>query len=115
MLKRIILFLVLTTALLSTTAVSYAASGTGPTDAVSPNRGTQTVQANSAQWFGFELGGKKEDVSVTLDAASAEGLRLEIYTPEQAAAYQNGESVKAIGAATAQKTHTLAWYGTFNQ
>lgn len=115
MLKRIILFLILATALLSTAATSYAASGSGPADAVTPNGGAQSVAANSAQWYAFELGGKKQDVSVTLDAASADGLRLEIYTPEQAAAYQNGDSVKPIGAGTAQKTHTLAWYGTFNQ
>lgn len=113
--KRILVLAVLMLSLLATGATAFAASGTGPGDAVDANGQTQSIAANTAQWYKFELGGKKADVTVTLDAASADGLRLAIYTPAQVAAYAQGESLKAVGLGATQKTHTLAWYGTFNE
>src|ERR1700682_4506665 len=113
--KRIVLFIALALSFLITAATAVAATGTGPSDAIAPNNGTQTVAANSAQWYTFELGGKKADVTVTLETATADGVRLQIYTPAQIAAYQNGEKLKAIGVGSEQQAHSLAWYGEFHQ
>lgn len=113
--KRFVLYLVLTVVLFATASTTLAASGTGPGDAIFPDGAGRTIPANSTQWYGFELGGKKADVTVTLDAASAEGLRLEIITPAQMEAYQRGEALEAVGAGSAQKDHTLAWYGEFRE
>lgn len=115
MLKRFLLLVVLTAALFATASTSFAASGTGPGDAIFPDGTNQTIATNSTQWYAFELGGKKADVTVTLDAASADGLRLEIITPAQMAAYQRGETLKSVGAGSPQETHTLAWYGEFKE
>ncbi len=114
MLKRILLILVLACAIFGTASTSFA-SGMGPGDAIYANGETITIAANSAQWFKFDVGGKKADVSATLNAASAEVLRLAIYTPEQVAAYQNGSSLKAIGSGSVQENYALAWFGEFNQ
>lgn len=95
--------------------VSYAANGSSPSDALFPIGETQTVAPHSAQWYKFDVGGKKAAVSATLDAASADTLRLEIYTPEQISAWQSGEGLKSIGSGNSQPAHTLGWNGVFNQ
>lgn len=92
-----------------------AANGSGPNDALLPIGETQTVPPHSAQWYYFDVGGKKGAVTATLDAASADGLRLEMYTPEQIAFWERGDSLKSVGAARPQPTHTLGWNGVFNQ
>ena len=118
MLKRFGFFIFIALAFLGfgiRAQISYAASGTSPNDALYPIGATQTVAENSAQWYKFDVGGRKAAVSATLDADSASGLRLEIYTPEQIAAWQNGEALKSIGVASPQPAHTLGWSGVFNQ
>lgn len=99
----------------SSPGVAEAASGTGPADALAPAGETQTVAPNSGQWYAFELGGQKRALAVTLDAASSEGLRLLVYTPQQIADWQRGDALKSVGAGTPQETHALGWYGEFNQ
>lgn len=115
MLKRIFVFLLLTCAFFATAAVSFAADGGSPSGAIYPNGQTQTVAAYAEEWYKFEVGGKKAEVTATVDAISAEGLQLTIYTIDEIAAFQNGESLKAIGVGSPQETHTLGWYGEFKQ
>lgn len=112
--KRILLVGFLAVMMLASAGTSFAASGTGPGDAIAPNGDKQTVAAHSEQWYKFEVGGKKGQVTATLDASSAEGLRLAIYTPEEIATWQRGDALKAIGVGSAQETHALAWYGVLN-
>lgn len=92
-----------------------AASGTGPDDAVWASGEPRIISPVSALWSKFDVGGKKAAVSAALDADSADGLRLEIYTPEQIAAWGRGESLKSIGSGSPQPGHTLGWSGVFNQ
>ncbi len=94
---------------------SVSANGSGPGDALYPVGAAQTVAPHSAQWYKFDVGGKKRDASATLDASTSDGLRLEIYTPEQIDAWARGESLKAIGVGSKQPAHTLGWSGVFNQ
>lgn len=91
------------------------ANASGPDSALSPIGETQTIAAHSAQWYKFDVGGKKGDVSATVDAGTKEGLRLAMYTPKEIANWQNGASLQAIGSGSAQQAHSLGWYGTFNQ
>lgn len=95
--------------------VSYAANGTSPGDALFPIGETKIVAAHSAQWYRFDVGGGKAAVSATLDANSTNALRLEMYTPEQIAAWGRGEELKAIGVGNPQPAHTLGWEGVFNR
>lgn len=97
------------------TQVSYAANGTSPSDALFPIGQAQTIAPHSAQWYKFDVGGKKAAVRATLDAPSADGLRLEIFTPEQIAAWERGDGLKSIGMGGPQQAHTLGWSGVFNQ
>lgn len=92
-----------------------AANGSGPDDALYPDGASQTVAANSAQWYKFDLGGKKAAVTATLDAASANGLRLLIYTPDEIAAWGQGQGLKSIGSGSPQPDHTLGWTGVFKE
>lgn len=91
------------------------ASASGPDSALSPTGETQTIHGQSAQWYKFEVGGKKADASATVDADTSSGLRLALYTPEQTANWQRGQALKAIGMGSAQSDHALGWYGEFNQ
>src|ERR1700687_2870148 len=92
-----------------------AANGSGPDDALLPVGQTQTVSAGSAQWYKFDVGGKKRPAVATLDAASANGLRLAIYTPDEISAWAQGQGLKAIGVGSPQPDHTLGWSGVLNE
>ncbi len=113
--KRIFVLFALVTLVLTTGAIALAEGGTGPGDALYPTGKTQTVAPHSALWYRFEVGGRKRPATATLNAASAEGLRLLIYTPEQVANWLRGDKLEAVGAASPQETHALGWYGVFNQ
>lgn len=97
------------------TRVTYAGSGGGPNDALLPLGQAQNVAPHSAQWYRFEVGGKKAAVTAALDAGSANDLRLEIFTPAQIAAWGRGEALKPIGVGSPQPAHTLGWAGVFNE
>lgn len=115
MLKRFGFFVLLALlALVVRAQVIYAADGTSPSDALMPIGETQTIAPHSAQWYKFQVGGKKATVRATLDADSSNALRLEIFTPEQIAAWGRGEELKAIGVGSGEPAHTLGWSGVFN-
>lgn len=95
--------------------VLYAAGGSAPDDALLPVGETQTVAAHSAQWYRFDVGGKKRSAVATLDAGSAEGLQLALYTPAEMDAWARGEELKPVGVGSPQPTHTLGWSGIFNE
>jgi TolB protein len=115
MVKKFSLLILLAAFSLSTAMVAFAQGGSGPDNALVPYGQNVTLAPNSAQWFKFEVGGKKADATAFLDAASADGLRLAIYTPAQIAAWQNGDALKALGMGSRQREHTLGWFGEFNQ
>jgi hypothetical protein len=94
---------------------TYAASGTGPNDALSPVGDTQTVPPHSGQWYYFDVGGGRATLTATLDAGSADGLRLELYTPDEISNWQQrNDKLVSIGVASPQQEHTLGWDGSFN-
>lgn len=95
--------------------VASASNGSGPDDALYPNGAAQNVPPNSAQWYKFDVGGKKEAVTATLNAASADGLRLEIYTPQEIVDWGNGQGLKSIGSGSPQPDHALGWDGVFKE
>lgn len=92
-------------------SISLAAGG-GPGDAVWADGAAQTVAPRSSLWFRFDYGGGKKEVDVTLDTNSA-GLRLAVYTPQAVSAWQNGDSLKAVGSGSPVQNHTLGWSGQF--
>ncbi len=117
MLKRFGIFIFILTTIFfvgGSARDAFAANGSSPSDALLPIGEIQTVAPQSAQWYKFDVGGKKAAVTATLDADSANGLRLAIYTPEQIAAWERGEGLKAIGVGSSQPAHTLGWNGVFN-
>jgi TolB protein len=115
MLKRITLSLIFAFVLSIPVAAGAAPPGAGPADALWPVGHTQTVAPNSSQWYKFDVGGKKADVTATLDAASSDGLRLAIYTPDQVASWLDGGKLQPVGAGAPAQDHALAWYGEFNR
>ncbi len=115
MLKRLMLILSIAFLLATTAAVTSAQGGSGPDNALLPFGQQQTVAPHSAQWYKFDVGGKKQSASAILDASSAQGLRLAIYTPEQIAAWERGDALQAIGMGGPQPDHALGWFGEFNQ
>jgi len=116
MLKRILIVTTLVAAFLLTGLVVMAAGGTSVGDAILPVGQTQTVPANSAQWYRFDTGGQKKPALVTLDAGSANGLRLAVYTPSAIASWQQqGNKLQAIGMGGPTQLHTLAWDGVVDQ
>jgi TolB protein len=115
MLKKLVFVFFLAALFLGTVAITSAQSGSGPDDALLPIGQTQTIAPHSAQWYKFDVGGKKRSATATLDSSVTTGLRLAIYTPEQISNWQRGDSLKAIGMGSPQQDHTLGWYGEFNQ
>ncbi|MBI4673441.1 MAG: PD40 domain-containing protein [Chloroflexi bacterium] len=93
--------------------VSMAAGG-GPGDAIYADGSAQTVAPHAELWFRFDYGGTNKEVNVTLDANDASALRLNIYTPQAIAAWQDGESLKKIGEGSPVQNHDLGWSGRFN-
>ena len=96
-------------------AVTFAQSGSGPDNALLPYGQNVTIAPNAAQWFKFEVAGKKHSATATLDAPSADGLRLALYTPEQIRNWQNGDALRALGMGSPQNNHALGWYGELNE
>lgn len=115
MFKKIILTFCFAALFLTTAAFAFADNGSTPQNALAPYGQTVTLAPNAAQWFKFEVGGKKASATALLDAASADGLRLAIYTPAQIAAWQDGDALQALGMGSPQPQHTLGWFGEFNQ
>lgn len=115
MVKKTFLIVLFAAVFLLTAAAALAQGGPGPDNALLPYGQPVTVAPNSAQWFKFDVGGKKKAATAFLDAASADGLLLAIYTPEQVANWQRGDGLKALGMGSPQQQHTLGWYGTFNE
>lgn len=96
-------------------AVTVQAAGSGIGDAISPVGQPRTVAAHAELWYRFELGGSKAAVIATLEANSADGLRMAIYTPEQIANWLRGDKLQAVGYAAPQREHTLGWVGQFRE
>lgn len=116
MLKRFSLFVVIILGLgLMAQMRAMAAGGSGPGDALSPTGAVQIIAPHSAQWYRFDVAGTRAPLQVTLDANVTQGVRLAIYTPEQIANWQRGETLQAIGMGSPEPTHTLTWEGRFNQ
>ena len=113
--KRILIVVVAAAALALTTVAVQAAAGTGPADALSPNGAVQTVPPQAVLWYAFDVGGHKRPAAAYLDAASADGLRFAIYTPDAVASWGRGDKLQAVGFGSSQQTHTLGWFGSFNQ
>lgn len=91
-----------------------AAGGTGPADALTPTGGSQTVGGNSQQWFRFDYSGDKSLITAWLDSARAGDLAFSIYTPDEIAAWINGDPLVSIGQGTNGGGHDLLWTGRFN-
>jgi hypothetical protein len=89
------------------------AAGGGPGDAIYADGTAQTVAPHSNMWFRFEYGGGNKEVSVTLDAKDASAVRMKILTPQAVAAWQNGESLQAVGDGSRVQNHDLGWSGRF--
>ncbi|MBI4671124.1 MAG: hypothetical protein HY741_05590 [Chloroflexi bacterium] len=115
MLRKLVFILLAAGLFGVTAAVALAQGGSGPDDALLPFGQPHTVAPHSAQWYKFEVGGKKQSATAILDANSADGLRLALYTPEQIAAWQRGDALKAVGLGSPQPEHALGWFGEFNQ
>ncbi len=115
MLKKFFLGGLFAALFFATAIVAFAQSGAGPDNALLPYGQSVTLAPNAAQWFKFEVGGTKADAVAFLDAASADGLRLALYTPQQVSAWQNGEALRALGMGSPQRQHALGWFGALNQ
>jgi hypothetical protein len=89
------------------------AAGGGPGDALYADGTAQTVAPHSSLWLRFEYGGGNKEVSVTLDANNASAVRMKIFTPQAVAAWQNGESLQAVGEGSRVQNHDLGWSGRF--
>jgi WD40-like Beta Propeller Repeat len=100
-------------ALAAVPAVSWAAGGSGPSDALIPTGAAQTLAPHSAQWYRFDYGGKKTPIVATLDDNQASGIRLAIYTPDEITAWQNGNGLASIGSGSPYQGHDLGWTGQF--
>ncbi|MGE5138018.1 MAG: TolB family protein, partial [Rudaea sp.] len=96
-------------------ATTLAAGGTGTGDALLPVGQAQTVAAHSAQWYYFDRSGGKGETTAALDDNGASGIRLAIYTPDEIAAWQNGDALKAIGTGGPLVGHDLGWVGSVTQ
>jgi Tol biopolymer transport system component len=92
---------------------AFAAGGTGPGDALLPIGTPQTVAPHSAQWYRFDYGGNRSQITATLDDHGAGGIRLAIYTPDEITTWQNGNKLVAIGVGGSFVGHDLGWVGQF--
>ncbi len=118
-------------ALVTLPAVSLAAGGSGPGDALIPTGSAQTVAPHSALWFQFDVGHSTKNLSgfgrhaflsprspvvATLDDYGANGIRLAIYTPEAVSNWQNGDPLRAVGTGSSAGAngHDLLWTGLFS-
>jgi WD40 repeat protein len=97
--------------LLSAVSATLAAGGTGPSDALLPIGAPQNLAPHSAQWYRFDYGGNRSQILATVDAYGLPGLRLAIYTPNQIAAWANGDPLTPIGMGSPTPGHDLAWVG----
>jgi hypothetical protein len=100
---------------------AYAAGGTGPGDALLPVGTPQTLPPHTALWYRFDYGGNGSQILASvadnLGSSSedgASGIRLAIYTPQQIAAWQNGDKLTPIGSGSPTPGYDLAWVGQFN-
>ncbi|MCG3142196.1 MAG: Protein TolB [Anaerolineae bacterium] len=115
MLKKILGVSLCAALFFATALAALAQNGAGPDNALLPYGQSVTLAPNAAQWFRFQVGGKKADATAFLDAASADGLRLAVYTPQQVDAWRDGGALHALGMGSPQRQHTLGWFGSFNQ
>ncbi len=111
--KRILVIasLLVLGALLSVPAL--AAGGTGPGDALLPVGVTQNVPPHAGQWYYFDYSGGRSPINATVDDNGASGIRLAIYTPDEIKAWQNGDTLTAIGLGGPYVGHDLGWVGSF--
>ncbi|MGE5139697.1 MAG: TolB family protein [Rudaea sp.] len=111
--KKALIVSLLTVLLILAGGQVFAAGGAGPGDALLPVGVSQAVAAHSAQWYYFDYSGGKSTITANLDDNGASGIRLAIYTPDEITAWQNGDSLNAIGVGGPVPGHDLGWTGSF--
>lgn len=92
---------------------ALAAGGTGPGDALAPTGGYQTLAPGQDLWFRFDYGGDRSQITITLDSGDANQLSFALYLPDAIRAWQNGDTLKAIGTGAPDPNHALVWQGQF--
>ncbi len=100
--------------LLPGASLTFAAGGTGPTDALIPMGTAQTLAPHSAQWYLFDYGGNGSQIRASVADNGAAGIRLAIYTPPEITAWQNGDKLTPIGVGSSSPGYDLVWVGQFN-
>jgi Tol biopolymer transport system component len=111
---RIALPLLVLLLLLVAAGATSAAGGTGPGDALLPVGTPQTVAPHADQWYRFDYGGNGSQILAAVADNGASGIRLAIYTPQEIAAWENGDKLTAIGMGASTPGYDLAWVGQFN-
>ncbi|MBI5031735.1 MAG: PD40 domain-containing protein [Chloroflexi bacterium] len=138
----ILLFILMVTLSIASTAFAATPTGTSPNDALMVPTGTQTIASNTTLWFYFDYAvsnssgpgrpsggpggapvGSKSNAkaTVTVDANGAKDLQFAVYTPDQAKSWLSDVKTEPVGrgtpyvdALTDSVTHDLYWAGAFN-
>lgn len=106
--------------LIAPSVLAEAPTGAGPNDPLSAAGNWLTAAPQSNLWFYFDYAGDKSIVQVDVDDNAAPGVRLAIFTPDQATAFVQDATTQPVGWGTPPGSnseaavHDLIWRGGFN-